>query len=292
MTIQEEITRINDARNTLRNKAVNLGIGTEIDKLDDLATKYNGIENQGAVDAEVKEGETYTIPKGYHNGSGTVSGVAGGGNYKLQTKTVTPTKAEQNVISDEGYYGLSAVTVNPIPNNYQDVSSTTTTEPDVLATKVFIGADGATKTGTMPNNGAVSRTLDTTTTSFTIPLGYHSGQGAVSVELETKTATPNRSEQTIEPTPGKVLSSVTVSAISEDLQDVSGVTATADQVLTGAKYVTTDGTLTTGTMPNNGAGTQTIDGLTSTSVTITKGYYDGSGTVSLTNDIETQLAGI
>lgn len=292
MTIQEEITRINDARNTLRNKAVNLGIGTEIDKLDDLATKYNGIENQGAVDAEVKEGETYTIPKGYHNGSGTVSGVAGGGNYKLQTKTVTPTKEEQNVSSDEGYYGLSAVTVNPIPNNYQDVSSTTTTEPDVLATKVFIGADGATKTGTMPNNGAVSRTLDTTTTSFTIPLGYHDGQGAVSVQLETKSATPNRSEQTIEPTPGKVLSSVTVSAISEDLQDVSGVTATADQVLTGAKYVTTDGTLTTGTMPNNGAGTHTIDGLTSTSVSIAKGYYDGTGTVSLTDDIETQLAGI
>lgn len=292
MTIQEEITRINDARNTLRNKAVNLGIGTDIDKLDELATKYNGIENQGAVDAEVKEGETYTIPKGYHNGSGTVSGVAGGGNYKLQTKTVTPTKEEQNVSSDEGYYGLSAVTVNPIPNNYQDVSSTTTTEPDVLATKVFIGADGATKTGTMPNNGAVSRTLDTTTTRFTIPAGYHNGQGAVSVELETKSATPNRSEQTIEPTPGKVLSSVTVSAISDDLQDVSGVTATADQVLTGAKYVDAEGTLTTGTMANNGAGTQTIDGLTSTSVKITKGYYDGTGTVSLTNDIETQLAGI
>lgn len=292
MTIQEQITRINDARNTLRNKAVNLGIGTEIDKLDELATKYDGIENQGAVDAEVKEGETYTIPKGYHNGSGTVSGVAGGGNYKLQTKTVTPTKAEQNVISDEGYYGLSAVTVNPIPNNYQDVSSTTATEPDVLATKVFIGADGATKTGTMANNGAVSRTLDTTTTSFAIPAGYHNGQGSVTVELEEKSATPSRSEQTVEPTPGKVLSSVTVGAIPAELQDVSGVTATADQVLTGEKYVTADGTLTTGTMANNGAGTQTIDGLTSTSVTIAKGYYDGTGTVSLTNDIETQLSGI
>ena len=292
MSIQKEITRINDARNTLRNKAVNLGIGTEIDKLDELATKYNGIENQGAVDAEVKEGETYNIPKGYHNGSGTVSGVAGGGNYKLQTKTVTPTKETQSVSSDEGYYGLSAVTVNPIPNNYQDVSSTTATEPDVLATKGFIGADGATKTGTMANNGAVSRTLDTTTTSFAIPAGYHNGQGTVSIDLETKSATPSRSEQTVEPTSGKVISSVTVGAIPEDLQDVSGVTATADQVLTGAKYVDSDGTLTTGTMPNNGAGTQTIDGLTSTSVNIAKGYYDGSGTVSLTNDIETQLAGI
>lgn len=292
MSIQEEITRINDARNTLRNKAVNLGIGTEIDKIDELATKYNGIENQGAVDAEVKEGETYTIPKGYHNGSGTVSGVAGGGNYKLQTKSVTPTKETQSVVSDDGYYGLSAVTVNPIPNNYQDVSSTTATEPDVLATKVFIGSDGATKTGTMPNNGAVARKLDATAKSFAIPAGYHNGQGSVSIETEAKSVDPSRSEQTIEPTSGKVLESVTVSAIPSELQDVSGVTATADKVLVGAKYVDSDGTLTTGTMANNGAGTKTIDGLTSTSVAITKGYYDGTGTVSLTNDIETQLAAI
>ena len=44
-------------------------------------------------------------------------------------------------------------------------------------------------------------------------------------------------------------------------------------------------------MANNGDVTTTIDGLTTTSVTIAAGYTSG-GTVSLTNDIETQLAAI
>lgn len=292
MSIQTELTRLSDARNTLRNKAVNLGIASGTSKLDELATAYDAVANNGAVDAQVKEGETYTIPKGYHNGSGTVSGVAGGGNYTLQTKKVTPTKAEQNIVSDEGYYGLSAVTVDAIPDNYQDVSSTTATAADVLANKVFIGSDGVTTSGTMPNNGTVSKKLDTTTKSYTVPKGYHSGTGTVSITTETKSASPTRSQQTITPTAGSVLASVTIAPISDDLQDVSGVTATADQVLTGSKYVNTEGGLVTGTMPNNGAGTKTIDGITTTSVQIPKGYYSGTGTVSLTDDIETSLAAI
>ena len=86
MSIQTNITRIQTARDTIRAKAVELGIGGNTDKLMSLATEIDGIEDNGAVSANVKEGETYTIPKGYHNGSGTVSGVAGGGNYNLQSK--------------------------------------------------------------------------------------------------------------------------------------------------------------------------------------------------------------
>lgn len=292
MSVQTEITRLSDARNTLRNKAVNLGIATGTDKLDVLAEKFNAIANNGSIDAQVKEGETYTIPKGYHDGSGTVSGVAGGGNYSLQTKSVTPTKAQQSVSADAGYYGLSAVTVAAIPDQYQDVSGTTATAADVLATKVFINATGETTTGTMPNNGAVSKVLDATTSSYKVPAGYHNGSGTVSIVTEEKTVSPTRSEQEIVPATGKVLSSVTVGAIPANLQDVSGVTATAAGVLTGTAFVTSSGALTQGTMPNIGSHEATIDGLTTTSVTIPAGYHDGTGTVSLTSDIEDALAAI
>ena len=215
MSISTEITRIQTARNTIRAKAVELGIGTGTDTLDKLATAIEGIENRGAVSAEVQEGATYTIPKGYHNGSGTVSGVAGGGNYKLQSKTATPTKAQQNITPDSGFYGLSDVTVSPIPDTYQDVSAVTAGAGDVLTGKIIVDKTGKVTTGTMPNNGTVTQTLTTAAPSYTVPKGFHSGTGVVKIVPETKTATPTKSAQTIEPTEGKVLSSVEVAAIPD-----------------------------------------------------------------------------
>lgn len=181
MSIATEISRIQTDRNTIRTKLVELGMAQSTDNLDALSIKIDGIENRGAVSATVAEGDTYTIPKGYHNGSGTVSGVAGGGNYSLQSKTVTPTKNQLNVTPDSGYYGLSDVTVAAIPTNFQDVSSTTATANDVLTGKVFVDAEGVTKTGTMANNGEATLTIDgITSTSVTISAGYYSG-GTVSL---------------------------------------------------------------------------------------------------------------
>ena len=125
MSIATELAKLQTARNKIRTKLVALGLVAAAAKLDDCATAVDGISNQGAVSATVQEGDTYTIPAGYHNGSGTVSGVAGGGNYKLQSKTVAPTKAQQAITPDSGYYGLSDVTVSQIPDAYQDVSSVT-----------------------------------------------------------------------------------------------------------------------------------------------------------------------
>ena len=293
MSTQTEVTRLQTARNKIRTWLVGLGLAASTDKLDALADKAAAIKNQGAVDAQVKEGESYTIPAGYHNGSGTVKGVSGGGNYNLQAKSVTPTKEQQSVVPDQGYYGLSAVTVGAIPENYQDVSATTAAPGDVLANKVFIDADGVTQAGTMPDNGAVEKVLDATTGNqeYTVPAGKHSGAGKVSVVLETKSATPGEAAQDITPTKGKVLGKVTVSAIPAKYKDVSGVTAGAADVLDGKFIVLANGSKVEGTMANNGAIAKTIDGLTQTSAAIPAGYTSG-GTVSLTDAIETALAAI
>lgn len=288
--IATQIARIQTDRNTIRTKLQELGMVGSTANLDDCATAISGIKDNGAVSATVQEGATYTIPKGYHNGSGTVSGVSGGGNYTLQSKTVTPTKSQQNITPDSGYFGLSDVTVNAIPDNYQDVSATTATAGDVLTGKVFTDVDGKVTTGTMANNGAVSKTLDATTTSYTVPKGYHSGTGKVSITTETKTATPTKATQTISPASGKVLSKVTVNPIPEDYITTTDATATAEQILDGATaYV--DGSKVTGTMANNGSVSKSIDGLTTTSATIPEGYTSG-GTISLTSDIEDALSAI
>ena len=70
MSTSTEITRIQTARNTIRDKLIDLGLALSADTLDKLATAIAGIVNNGAVSAEVKEGDSYTIPAGYHNGDG------------------------------------------------------------------------------------------------------------------------------------------------------------------------------------------------------------------------------
>lgn len=288
MSISIELSRLQTNRNTIRAKLVELGMATSTDKLDALAAAIDNLVNRGAVNVEVKEGETYTIPAGYHNGSGVVAGVAGGGSYTLQTKSVTPTKKQQSIAPDSGYYGLSAVTVGAIPDAFQDVSSVNTAAADVLTGKIYVTADGTVTTGTMPNNGAVSKTLDVTTISYTIPKGFHSGSGKVTLTLEEKSITPSKSTQTITPASGKVISKVTVEPIPDAYQDVTNVDAGAGDVLAGKTIVDATGKEIEGTMPNNGAKTASLDA--GGSFTIPAGYHNGQGKVTA-KTLASQTAG-
>lgn len=279
MSIATELSRIQADRNTIRAKLVELGMATSVDNLSKLADAIENIINQGAVSVTVQEGDTYTIPAGYHNGSGTVSGVAGGGNYTLQSKNATPTKKQQAITPDSGYYGLSDVTVAPIPDAYQDVTSVTAVAGDVLTGKIIVASDGTVITGTMVNNGAVSKTLDVTTITYTIPKGYHNGTGKVTLVLETKTVTPTKAEQVITPEDGKVLSKVTVNPIPDAYITTDDADATADDILED-KTAYVGGEKVTGGMSNNGAVTKVLTAATP-SVVIAKGYHNGNGEVSI-----------
>lgn len=105
-------------------------------------TKKTGtMTNNGAVDGKIstKTGQ-YTVPQGYHDGSGKVQidateqakiipeniregitllgvpgAMSGTEDAKPQAKEVTPTSAEQTILPDTGYNYLSQVTVKAIP---------------------------------------------------------------------------------------------------------------------------------------------------------------------------------
>ena len=174
------------------------------------------------------------------------------------------------------------------------------------------------------DNGAVAGNIAAAAQQYTVPAGYHNGQGKVQiaaaeqakiiaeniksgvtllgvtgsyagegVDLQEKSVTPTKSEQTITADEGyDGLSAVKVGAIPANYADVSGVTAAAADVLAAKIFVGTDGTETAGTMVNNGAWTGTIDGMAAESCPVPAGYHDGSGSVSLTNSVELALAAI
>lgn len=182
MSISTEITRIQNARNTIRTKLAELGLGDGTEKLEACAEKINVIEDKGTVSINLKEGDSHTFEPGYYRG-GTVTGVPGGGDYDLVTvDPVVPTKSQQVITAGDKGYGLASVTVEPIPSAYQDVSDVNVPANYVLSPYVYVDKEGNVTPGTMKDNGAVAATINgLSVTSYPIPEGYHNGKGTVSL---------------------------------------------------------------------------------------------------------------
>lgn len=140
-----------------------------------------------------------------------------------------------------------------------DTSDATITVAEMLEGKTGY-ARGVKLTGTMPNNGGITESISTKSQQVTVPLGFHDGSGKVSISeteqdkivaanikqgitilgvegeyagesanLQSKTVTPSKNQQTIQPDEGyDALSSVVVNAITytETNNSAGGITAT------------------------------------------------------------------
>ena len=112
----------------------------------------------------------------------------------LQSKTVTPTESVQEVLADEGYTALEKITINPIPDEYQDVSEVTATADKVVSGSKFVDSTGIVE-GTMKSHTNetyyAEPSLMTQDYDYEIPEGYHKDT-KVKVNITNQTFTPNK----------------------------------------------------------------------------------------------------
>lgn len=252
------------------------------------------MKNNGAVLKKLRysgydEKYTYTIPEGYHDGTGIVEVECD------SEQIVYPSKYRQRLygtpIRDNdwnltGYKFLGHVVIDPIPDKYQDVTPVTATAEDVRAGKVFVDAEGnaveGALSGTIADVSGVTATaanvlegktivdadgnevegsipvvetseveLSVQTPSGAIPVGYYANGVALSVAAKRAAVTPTKETQNLA---DSFYDSITVDPIPEEYQNVSGVTATAEDVVEGKVIVDAQGNEVVGTLTTGGGG--------------------------------------
>lgn len=172
----------------------------------------------------------------------------------LTGDTVTPADLARGVTAHD----KSGAEITGTSTKDSDTSADTAAASEILRGKTA-HVKGKLVTGTMPNNGAVSGSIDTVAGQYTIPQGYHDGSGKVSIsaaeqaklvaknirqgvvvlgitgtmstteglKAQAKTATPKTTEQTIIPDETyNALSQVEIAAIpyTETDNDAGGLT--------------------------------------------------------------------
>lgn len=200
-----------------------IGAGTMVDK---SGTEQNAEASLDAANSRL----LLTVPKT--------------GKYSTKSKLYAAYSIIRSLIGLTEAKIATGSTILGISGNYKGLGDATV--DDVLSGKTFSTESLSNATGTIPNNGAVTKSLDAGG-SYTIPKGYHNGSGKVTANS---------------------LASQT-SGTAEVAEIISGNTAWVN----GKKI--------TGTMTNNGAVSKTFTpGASSQSYAIPAGYHNGSGKVT------------
>ena len=136
----------------------------------------------------------------------------GSGVTKKSATTYTPGTSDQSIASGQYLNGTqtikgdsnltagnirNGVKIFNVTGSYAGSSSsggTDTSDADATAANILSGktayVNGSKLTGTMTNNGAVSKTM-TANGSYTIPAGYHNGSGKVTVNVSSSSGSSN-----------------------------------------------------------------------------------------------------
>ena len=227
------------------------------------------VEKFGNATAEdVAEGKTFTSAAGLKvTGTHVCSG--GGTTPTLQSKTVTPSTSQQIITPDNGYDGLSQITVEAMPSG--SLSTPTISSSGLITAQV--GTSGYLASGTSATKQLTTQAAKTVTPTASEQTVVNSAvytTGAVKVAAvpsETKTITANG---TYTPSSGKFFSSVTVNVPSSSGGGSSDNNCEAYHITSASAKLNFK---TTGTVKVWGYGIATSGYMTSVYAFVGDGYY-------------------
>jgi hypothetical protein len=236
-----------------------------------LGTREGGVNPTGnAVEANVLKDKTFSNASGINkigtmpdNSTTTSNGNVPGINSSYPNIPIRPGSNLQMGVNTDGVKQLA---IEPPQGYYPGGGSSyigvdaddlgDAVASDVVSGKTFTSESGIEVVGTMPNNGAVSPSALSPNGSYTIPLGYHNGNGVVTASPNTGTYSPTTRNAALDMGISNLNRYVNTTGIpnsNTETYTASSRNAALDMGATNSyRYVNTNG------VPNSNSGTYTF----------------------------------